>query len=141
LPGSSAMNWTHFFLATLAAGIVSIFSDWLFMGSAPAHASYAKLPDPWRPNPPSGEGKRIAISSVWTFVTCAVFIYVCARLGISSYRGTLKLALAFWVAGPLSLIAYNHLFMKMLPQVSAAYAINWAVRLGLAALAVVWILK
>ena len=127
-------------LAILASSIVSSMTDWLFMGDW-LYKRYDRNPEIWRYQGGQGENKAILWSSLLPFVTCAVFILVCARLHLYSYSATLKLAVAIWLIGPLPLTITNALWLKLAPPIAASYSLGWLVKLALAALAVVLIMR
>jgi hypothetical protein len=134
------MPWGRIALATLASGFVSSMTDWLFMGDW-LYKRYDRHPEIWRYRAGQGENKAILWSSLLPFLTCAVFILVCARLHLHSYSSTLKLAVAAWLIGPLPLMIVNALWIKLAPAIAASHALGWLVKLGIAALAVTLILR
>jgi hypothetical protein len=71
-------------------------------------------------------------------VTCGVFAFVAARLGLHSVSSALKLAVAVWVIGPLPLILTNAAFMKLHRVFVASYAVGWLIKLTIVAVAVGW---
>jgi len=127
-------------LALLASGIVSSLTDWLFMGDW-LYKRYDRNPEIWRYQGGQGESSAILWSSLFPFLTCGVFIFLCCGLHVHSYRGTLKLALAIWLIGPLPLTITNALWLKLAPAIAASYVLGWLVKLALAALAVALILR
>ncbi|MFY9726277.1 MAG: hypothetical protein WB579_05765 [Bryobacteraceae bacterium] len=122
-------------MAVLAAGIASSMTDWLFMGDW-LYKRYDKHPEIWRYRGGQGETNAIIWASLLPFLTCSVLVLVCARLHLSSYSATLKLALAIWLIGPLPLTIANSLFMKLTPAIAIAHALGWMVKLVLAGFAV-----
>jgi len=134
------MPWGRMALAILASSIVSSMTDWLFMGDW-LYKRYDRNPEIWRYQGGQGENKAILWSSLLPFVTCAVFILVCARLHLNSYSATLKLAVAIWLIGPLPLTIVNALWIKLSPAIATSHALGWLVKLGIAALAVTLILR
>ena len=83
-------------------------TDWFFAGDW-LHRRYT-----YRGNLREGaEGRAIALTSPLPFLTCGVFTYVIARLGLHTVGGAAKLALAVWLLGPLPLILTNAAFMKL----------------------------
>ena len=132
------MNWARLgaILAIIVgAGVVSSLSDWLFAGDW-IHRRYT-YPEVWRQG---GEGRAIALTSPLPFVTCGVFAFVAARLGLHSVSSTLKLALAVWAIGPLPLILTNAAFMKLHRVFVVCYVMGWLIKLMIVALAVGWFL-
>jgi hypothetical protein len=134
------MNWIRFALTVLASGFVSSLTDWLFMGDL-LYGRYNKYPEIWRHAGGKGESRAIAWASPLPFLTYTVFTFVCARLHLYTPRGTLELALAVWLIGPLPLIVTHALFIKLQAAIAAAYSVGWLVKLLVAGVAVVWILR
>lgn len=134
------MPWGRIALAVLASGIVSSLTDWLFMGDW-LYQRYDRNPEIWRFKGGPGENTAILWSSVLPFLTCGVFVFLCCGLHLHSYRGTLKLAVAIWLVGPLPLTIVNALWLKLAPAIATSYALGWLVKLGIAALAVALILR
>ena len=129
------MNWMRFIAIAIGTGVLSSLTDWIFAGDW-IHRRFT-YPEIWRQG---AETKAIALTSPLPFLTCAVFAYVAARLGIQSVSGALKLASAVWVIGPLPLILSNAGFMKLHRVFVAAYATGWLIKLSIAAIAVGWFL-
>ena len=130
------MNWTRLALITIGAGIVTSLTDWFFAGDW-LHRRWT-YPEIWRQGV---EARAIALTSPLPFLTCGVFSYVTARLGIHSLVGTMKLAIAVWSIGPLPLILTNAAFMKLHRVFVASYTISWLVKLTIVALTVSWFLR
>jgi len=129
------MHWSRIALAVLVSGVASSLTDWLFMGDW-LYKRYDRNPEIWRFPGGQGENKAILWSSLFPFLTCAIFVLLCGGLHLYSYRGTLKLALAIWLIGPLPLTVVNALWIKLAPAIAASYSVGWLVKLALAALAV-----
>ena len=72
-------------------------------------------------------------------MTCGVFAFVAARLGLHSVSSALKLAVAVWVIGPLPLILANAAFMKLHRVFVMSY--GWLTKLVIVAVAVGWFLR
>jgi hypothetical protein len=128
------MNWTRLATIVIGAGVASSLTDWFFAGDW-LHRRWT-YPEIWRP----GEGRAIALSAPLPFLTCGVFAYVAARLGLHSMASTVKLAAAVWLMGPLPLILTNAAFMKLHRVFVASYAIGWLVKLLIVAVAAGWFL-
>jgi hypothetical protein len=129
------MPWNRIVLAALASGFVSSMTDWLFMGDW-LYKRYDKHPEIWRYSGGRGETKAIVWASLLPFLTCSIFVFVCARLHLHAYSVTLKLALAVWLIGPLPLTIVNSIFLKLAPAIATAHALGWLVKLAIAGLAV-----
>src|ERR1700693_1200632 len=102
------MNWRRLSGITLVAGAVSSLTDWIFAGDW-IHRRFT-YPEIWRQG---AEARAIALTSPLPFLTCGVFAYIAARLGLHSVSGAVKLALAVWLIGPVALILTNAAFMKL----------------------------
>ncbi len=130
------MNWPQFIAIVVGAGIVSSLTDWFFAGDW-IHRRYT-YPEIWRKG---AEGRAIALTSPLPFLTCFVFAFVAARLGLHSVSSAVRLAVAVWAIGPLPLILTNAAFMKLHRVFVASYAIGWLVKLIIIAMAVGWFLR
>ena len=128
------MSWTRLATIVIGAGVASSLTDWFFAGDW-IHRRWT-YPEIWR----QGEGRAIALSAPLPFLTCGVFAYVAARLGLHSMASTIKLAAAVWLIGPLPLILTNAAFMKLHRVFVASYAIGWLVKLLVVAVAAGWLL-
>jgi hypothetical protein len=129
------MSWTRLATIVIDAGVASSLTDWLFAGDW-LHRRWT-YPEIWR----SGEGRAIALTAPLPFLTCGVFAYAAARLGLHSMASTIKLAAAVWLMGPLPLILTNAAFMKLHRVFVASYAIGWLVKLLIVAVAAGWFLS
>lgn len=129
------MNWTRLATIVIGAGVASSLTDWFFAGDW-LHRRWT-YPEIWR----QGEGRAIALSAPLPFLTCAVFTYATAALGLHSIASTVKLAAAVWLMGPLPLILTNAAFMKLHRVFVASYATGWLVKLLIVAVAAGWFLR
>ena len=125
------MNWARLAAIILGAGIVSSLTDWFFAGDW-IHRRYT-YPEIWRQGE---ESRAIALTSPLPFLTCGMFAFIAARLGLHSVSSTLKLAVAVWVIGPLPLILTNAAFMKLHRVFVVSYATGWLI-----AVAVGWFFR
>jgi len=129
------MNWTRLALIAIGAGVITSLTDWFFAGDW-LHRRFT-YPEIWRQGT---EARAIALTSPLPFLTCGIFAYASARLGLHSIASALNLALAVWLIGPLPLILTNAAFMKLHRVFVASYAIGWFVKLAIVAIAVGWFL-
>jgi hypothetical protein len=129
------MNWTRLAIIVIGAGVASSLTDWFFAGDW-LHRRWT-YPEIWR----GDEGRAIALSAPLPFLTCGVFAYVAARLGLHSIASTVKLAAAVWLIGPLPLILTNAAFMKLHRVFVVSYATGWLVKLLIVAVAAGWFLR
>lgn len=129
------MNWTRFALIAIGTGVITSLTDWFFAGDW-IHRRFT-YPEIWRQG---AESRAIALTSPLPFLTCGIFAYVSARLGLHSVGSALKLALAIWLMGPLPLILTNAAFMKLHRVFVALYATGWLAKLAIVAIAVGWFL-
>lgn len=83
------MNWARLIAVAIGAGVVSSLTDWFFAGDW-IHRRYS-YPEVWRQG---DESRAMALTSPLPFVTCGVFAFVAARLGLHSVSSALKLAVA-----------------------------------------------
>ncbi len=125
------MNWMRFVAIVIGAGVVTSLTDWFCAGDW-LHRRFT-YPEIWRQG---AEGRAIALTSPLPFLTCGVFAYILARLGLHSMSSGVKLAVAVWLIGPLPLILTNAAFMKLHRVFVVFYAIGWLVKLTIVAVAV-----
>jgi hypothetical protein len=130
------MNWVRLVAIVLGTGVVTSLTDWFFAGDW-IHRHYT-YPEVWRQGV---EAKAIALTSPLPFLTCGVFAYVAALLGLHSVSSAVKLAVAMWLIGPLPLILTNAAFMKLHRVFVVSYAIGWLIKLLIVAVAVGWFLS
>jgi len=123
------MGWIRFVAVVIGSGIVASMTDWFFAGDW-IHRRFT-YPEIWRKG---SETKAIALTSPLPFLTCAAFACLAARLGLHSLIGTVKLALAIWVIGPLPLILTNAAFIKLHRVFVASYSLGWLVKLMIVAI-------
>jgi hypothetical protein len=133
------MDWKHFLLALVVAGIAASLADWLFAGAL-FHEKYSAYPEVWRPGLRGGDQGPIAWSVALGFLSVAAFLAVCGSFGIHSYGATLKLAGLMWLVVPLPLIITNALFMKIHPLIVVSHSLGWLAKLMIAALSASWLL-
>ncbi len=115
-------------------------TDWLFMGDL-VYKRFDKHPEIWRFHGGKGESKAIAWSSALPFVTCAVFDFLCLQQRDFSFRSTLEFAVALWLAAPLPMLIANAIWMKLSAPIAVSYSLGWLVKLLVAALCLVLILR
>jgi len=130
------MEWARLVATVVGAGVGSSLTDWFFAGDW-LHRRWT-YPEIWRQG---AEERAIALTAPLPFLTCGVFTYAAARLGLHSIASTVKLAAAVWLMGPLPLILTNAAFMKLHRVFVAFYAVGWLVKLLVAAIAAGWFLS
>jgi zinc transporter ZupT len=121
--------------AILAAGILGIFTDWLFMGVL-FHNAYNTYPEVWRPGVQGGKSRSAILwASALGFVMSAAVIALCAVAGADNVWAALGVALLAWIAGPLVVIVINNLFVKIDHKITFAHSLGYLVRMLIAGLA------
>jgi intracellular septation protein A len=133
------MNWTHFGLAVLAAGIVSSITDWFFFGVL-FHDKYLAHPEAWRRGPGSNETPAIIGSTLIGFVAAAAFMTACVVFQIHGYYAALELAGLVALMGALPITITNSFYIKMHSSIVFSHCLGWTTRLVVAALAAGWLL-
>jgi hypothetical protein len=129
------MNWTRLALVVIGSGVLASLTDWLFAGDW-IHRRFT-YPEVWRKG---SEGSAIALTSPLPFLTCAVFAYVFARLGLTSLPAALKLAAAVWLIGPVPLILTYAAFIKLHRVFVVSQLLGWLIKLAIVACAAAWFL-
>ena len=128
------MHW-QIIVAIIAAGLLSSFTDWFFMGVL-FHDRYQKYPDTWWPR--SGQGAErgaIMTSTALGFITAAAIILLCEYAGVASIGGGLIVAALAAAAGPLVTTITNGMWIKIDPMVTVAHTIGYIVRFLIAGIA------
>jgi hypothetical protein len=134
------MDWKHFLLAVVLAGVAASLADWLF-GGILFHEKYGVYPEVWRPGlEDGGDQGPIAWSTALGFVSVAAFLAACRIFGIHGYSATLQLAGLVWLMVPVPLIITNALFMKIHPLIVVSHSLGWLAKLVIAALSAGWLL-
>jgi hypothetical protein len=132
------MNLTWLLVSMVVAVVVTSSTDWFFSGVL-FHDKYLLYPETWRGAAGEAETNRILWTTLPTVVTCAAFIWVAVRLGLTSPVHTLKLAFAIWVIGALPLNFTNAIWIKMHPLTALAHTLGWLVKLVVCALCVAFV--
>jgi hypothetical protein len=133
------MDWKHFLLAVLVAGIAACCADWLFAGVL-FHKKYLAYPEVWRPGLLQGrDAGPIAWSTFLGLVSVAAFMAACGKFEIQGYGATLGFASLVWLMVPVPLIITNALFMKIHPLIVVSHSLGWLAKLVLAALVAGWL--
>src|SRR5665213_1433609 len=128
------MNWL-ILVAIVAAGTLSTFTDWLFMGVL-FHDRYMKYPEVWWPNiREKGDNRAIILSSIFCYLTSAAIILLCMFIGANDIFPALCVSFLAWVAGPLVIRITNAFWIKSDPAVNAAHAAGYLARFLISGLA------
>jgi hypothetical protein len=130
----------RFVLAVLAGGVVTSMTDWFFMGDW-VYKRFDKHPEIWRFQRGQGESKAIAWSAALPFLTCALFDFLCVRLAYFTSSSTFTLALGVWLAVALPMVITNAIWMKIAAPIAAFFSLGWLVKLLIAALLLVLIVR
>lgn len=128
------MNPLWYVVAVIVATLATSLTDWYFMGVM-FHDKYLAHPEIWRGKPGDRKAERLAIalSTLVGFFSCALFIHVCAHLGLLGWHEAIAFALGCWLAVALPLILTNAFFIKIHPLNTLAAALGWLVRLVICA--------
>jgi uncharacterized protein DUF1761 len=129
----------RFILAVLASGVVTSFTDWLFMGLL-FHRKYFKTPEIWRNPPGQSDTRGIIASSLAGTLSCAAFIFLCMWTGALTVRSELHLAQLVWIAGALPIILSNIVWIKMHPLLGVSHSLGWLARFVASGLIAGWLL-
>ena len=121
------MDW-KIIVAIIAAGLLSSFTDWFFMGVLFSDR-YQKYPDTWWPRSGQGAERGAIISSTALgFVTAAAIVLLCEYAGVASISGGLIVAGLAAAAGPLVTTITNGMWIKIDPSATAAHTLGYVVR-------------
>ncbi|MBV9989966.1 MAG: hypothetical protein JOZ72_01620 [Alphaproteobacteria bacterium] len=126
------MSWIVL-VAVFAAGTVSTFTDWYFMGVL-FHDRYGRYPETWWPRR-DGEPMPILYSCALGYITAACVFALCALAGVDGIASGLKVALIAWLAGAFVQVATTQIWVRIDPAVSLAHGLGYLARFLIAGLA------
>jgi hypothetical protein len=126
------MSWIVL-IAVFAAGTISTFTDWLFMGVL-FHDRYQRHPETWWPRA-GNETMPIVYSSALGYVTAAATIALCAMTGVDGVWSGVKVAFIAWLAGSFVQVATTHIWIRIDPAVSLAHGAGYLARFLIAGIA------
>ena len=133
--GGKQMSWIVI-AAVFAAGTISSFTDWYFMGVL-FHDRYMQHPEVWREGIVGGKDRTAVIySAALGFVAAAAFVLLCVLADIRTLGPAIGMAVLAWIAGPLVITVTNGFFMKLDWAVIGAHAAGYLARFVIAAIAV-----
>jgi hypothetical protein len=127
------MDW-KLIVAVIAAGVISSFSDWYFMGVL-FRDRYRTYPETWWPRTKADETKPILYSTAVGFITAAGVIALCEMTGATDIKSALTVAVIAWAAGPLAVTVTNGFWVKIDPYVTFAHATGYLARFVIAGIA------
>jgi hypothetical protein len=128
------MAW-KLIVAIIASGIISSFTDWLFMGVL-FQDRYQKYPEAWWPRPAKAdEIAPILWSTALGFITAAAVVLLCVYAGVTSIGGGLTVAALAAAAGPLVTTITNGFWVKIDPVVTSSHTVGYIVRFLIAGVA------
>ncbi len=118
--------------AILAAGLLAILTDWLFMGVL-FHEAYNSFPEIWWPQVRDGETRGAFVwSTVLGFVMTAGVVALCAMAGAGTLWSGLGIGLVAFFAGPFAVIIINGQFVKTDVWVMLSHCLGYLARMLLA---------
>jgi hypothetical protein len=132
------MHTSRFLEALLAAGVGTLFTDWLFFGVL-FHDKNNTYPEVWRPRQ-GGEIGKVAWSTLLTLFTCAMFIHACDHFDLHTLHYKFAFAMAIWLVACIPMIVTDGIWIKLHPLVSVAHALGWLAKLLVAVFAAQWLL-
>lgn len=138
------MNWSRFFLAVVASGIVASFTDWFFMGML-FHDRYLDNPEIWRGEPGKPEGSRIMKSALLGTLASAAFLIILRHLStpniLSPVAQVVHLAVIATLLGPVPILFQNVVWMKFHPLLGVSHTLGWLTRFIATGFIGIWLLK
>jgi hypothetical protein len=124
----------------LVAGVVSIFTSWLWMGVV-FHRFQRETPETWRP-----EGPRSYVAAILCHVFAAIgiacLLTLIARFGVGFFGGgilaNLRFALCIWGAIAVPILLESAVFIRLHPLVVLGQLLDWLSTSILASLITGW---
>jgi hypothetical protein len=128
------MNWM-LIAAIVVAGLISSFTDWLFMGVL-FHERYQEYPEVWWPRSgPGAERAAIISSTALGFITSAAVVLLCDVANTHGILSALTVAGLAAAAGPLVISPTTGMWVKIDPLVTASHTVGYILRFLIAGLA------
>lgn len=121
------------------AGLVSIFTSWLWMGVV-FHRFQMRTPNTWRPE----NNRSYALSSAIHFAACiaiATLFLLVARTGgvfADGLQGALRFAAVLWMAVAAPLAIEAAVFVNLHPWVVVGQVVDWLTTCALACAIAAW---
>ncbi len=121
------------------AGLVSIFTSWLWMGVV-FHRFQMRTPNTWRPE----NNRSYALSSAIHFAACiaiATLFLLVARTGgvfAGGLQGALRFAAVIWMAVAAPLAIEAAVFVNLHPWVVVGQVVDWLTTCALACAIAAW---
>jgi hypothetical protein len=126
------MSWIVL-VAVFAAGTISTFTDWFFMGFL-FHDRYQRHPETWWPRR-KADPIPIVYSSALGYITAAAVIALCAMAGVGDVWSGIKVAVIAWLAGSFVQVATTHIWVRIDPAVSLVHGAGYLARFLIAGIA------
>lgn len=122
------MDPWRYVLALVVASVATSFSDWYFMGVL-FHDRYLTYPEIWRHRGNKrAENLAVAWSTLTGVLSAATFLWLAARLGVTSDSRVFLLSVGLWLAGPVPLLLTNAAFIKIHYLNTVAALAGWLAR-------------
>lgn len=123
-------------IAVIAAGTVSSFTDWLFMGVL-FHDRYNRYPEVWWPGlrQKAADTRAILLSTALAYLTALAVVALCHYGHSHGAARDMFLAFLAWIGGPLVMQVTNGFWIKTDPLITVSHSAGWLVRFLLAGLA------
>jgi hypothetical protein len=121
------------FVPGLIAGVISIFTSWLWMGVI-FHRFQKETPETWRAEGPGQYVGAILLNLIAAFgIACLFTLIVRFNIGFfaSGIGGSIRFALCVWAAICLPMILRSALFVRLHPLVVVARLLDWLTTLVL----------
>ena len=127
----------------LIAGVISIFTSWLWMGVI-FHRFQRETPETWRPEGPRNYAGASLLHMIAAIGVACLFTLV-VRFNVAvfttGYSGSFCFALCVWGALALPILLESALFIRLHPLVVVGTLLDWFTTILLAALATAWWLR
>ena len=115
-------------IATLVAGTIGGFTDWLFMGVL-FHEAYNRHPEVWRDGVREGKSRgAILWSAALGYLMTAAVVFLCVLAGVAKMRAGVLVGALCWVT-PACVIVINNMFVKMDRKITIAHVAGYGARL------------
>lgn len=118
------MKWLRFLAVVILACLITSFAEWAISGMW-LTPYYMKDPATWRTG---GEQARILHSELVGLVSCIALTWLIGGKGRPAMGAAIGTALLAWIAGPVAVLATDHLWIHMDHHAVLGHAVEWLVR-------------
>jgi hypothetical protein len=123
----NGLHFSHALIPSLIAGVVSIFTSWLWMGCV-FHRFQKLTPTTWRPETGLSHALSIALHLLAAWGVATLFVSVAGDQGASfvmGVEGGIRFAFACWGVFALPVVLGAAIYINLHPLVVLGQLLDW----------------